>query len=304
MLKSKILSLLAFSLMLSACGPSSPPQVQENQKMNPTLEVKESNYFDIAYGSDSAQKMDIYYPANQSAAMPAVVYVHGGGWVEGDKSSLEANSYTDELLNRGYVIFSLNYRLAPEFPFPAQIEDIKSALRAIRAKATEFRINPDRIGIFGSSAGGHLASMAGVTSPADGFDRGEKLDQSSRVQAVVDLFGPADINHITLPGIDNVISQTFGNHATPSEEYRLASPTSYASQDDPPFLIIHGDLDRTVPPIQSRLLYEVLQKAGVSSELLVVTNGGHGFSDMEPKLAPSNRVITLRIADFFDRYLK
>jgi acetyl esterase/lipase len=303
-LKSKLLCILAFSLMLSACEPSSPFPGEENQKMNPTLEVKERYYFDIAYGSNTAQKMDVYYPPDQSIVMPAVVYVHGGGWVEGDKSSLEAKSYIDELLNRGYVVFSLNYRLAPEFPFPAQIQDVKSALRAIRTRAAEFRINPERIGIFGSSAGGHLASLAGVTSPSDGFDQGENFDQSSRVQAVVDLFGPSDINQITLPGIDHVISQTFGNHSTPSEEYRLASPTAYATSDDPPFLIIHGDMDRTVPLVQSRLLYETLQKAGVSSELLVVKNGGHGFSDMEPKLAPSNAVITLRIADFFDRYLK
>ncbi|MHC1785440.1 MAG: alpha/beta fold hydrolase [Anaerolineaceae bacterium] len=271
---------------------------------NPTTVVRERYYLDITYGRDAAQKMDIYYPTNQSAAMPAVVYVHGGGWVEGDKSSLEAKSYIEELLNRGYVVFSLNYRLAPEHPFPAQIQDVKSALRAIRAGSNEFRIDPERTGIFGSSAGGHLASLAGVTSPTDGFEQGENLDQSSQVQAVVDLFGPTDINLITLPEIDNVICQTFGNHATPSEEYRLASPTAHTTADDPPFLIIHGDMDRVVPLDQSQLLYETLRKAGVSAELLVVKNGGHGFFPQDEAIKPSNDEISIKIADFFDRYLK
>jgi acetyl esterase/lipase len=261
-------------------------------------------YRDTAYGLDPAQKMDIHYPSGQSAAMPAVVYVHGGGWVEGDKTSPEADEFIDELLGRGYVVFSLNYRLAPRHPFPAQIEDVKLALRFIRAQAGSFQIDPDRIGIFGSSAGGHLAALAGVTSQEDGFDRGEFPEQSSRVQVVVDLFGPADLNQLTIPGIDSVIAQTFGSHPYPSEPYRLASPVAYASPDDPPFLIIHGDLDRVVPLDQSQCLHAALQAAGVDTQLLVVKNGGHGFFSHDPAMSPSNDEITIKIADFFDRYFE
>ncbi len=303
-MKSRLFALTLPIFLFAACGVVSPTPTQEIVKMTPTLETRDGFYQDVPYGADPAQMMDIFYPVEQKTSMPVVVYVHGGGWVEGDKSSPEAADYIDELLNRGYVVFSLNYRLAPEFPFPAQIQDVKSALRSIRARAVEFRIDPEHIGIFGSSAGGHLSALAGVTSEEDGFDTGENLDRSGRVNAVVDLFGPADINQITVYGLDPAIAQTFGRHESPSEEYRLASPTTYAGQDDPPFLIIHGDLDRVVPISQSRLLNETLQQARVTSELLVVKNGVHGFSDNEPKIAPSNAEIIRRIADFFDRYLK
>ncbi len=272
--------------------------------MTPTPQKTARFDFDISYGPDRAQKMDIHFITGQSDAMPAVVYIHGGGWVEGDKSSPEADIYIKELLKRGYVIFSLNYRLAPAHPFPAQIEDIKLALRYIRAHAASFYIDPDRIGIYGSSAGGHLAALAGVTSPVDGFDKGEYLEQSSRVQAVVDLFGPADLNQLSIPGIDSVIAQTFGSHPYPSEPYRLASPVAYASPDDPPFLIIHGDIDRVVPLDQSQRMHAALQAAGADSQLVVVKNGGHGFYPHDAAIDPSAEEISTRIADFFDAHLK
>jgi acetyl esterase/lipase len=282
------------------------PASEANMKNTPETVKKERLYRDVDYcgSGDSAQKMDIYYPASQSAAMPLAVYIHGGGWVEGDKASGEADAYFQELLKRGYVVISLNYRFAPKYPFPAQIQDIKCAIRSIRSHASEYWIDPLRIGVFGSSAGGHLSALLGVTSTEDGFDVGEYLDQSSRANAVVDLFGPTDINQISLGGADSVIEQTFGKHSIPSEAYRLASPTSYVTRDDPPFLIIHGDMDRTVPIRQSWLLYESLQKAGVPVEMLVVKNGGHGFYPGDASFDPGLFKIAQMIADFFDKHLK
>lgn len=282
------------------------PTSEANLQNTPLPEQKEKSYLDISYcdSGDSAQKMDIYYPTSQSSAMPLLVYIHGGGWVEGDKASGESNTFFNELLDRGYVIISLNYRLAPQHPFPAQIQDVKCAIRFIRSHASEYGIDPQRIGAFGSSAGGHLAALLGVTSVEDGFDEGKYLDQSSRVNAVVDLFGLTDLNEYPWGGPGTAIALTFGDHPKPSEAYTLGSPVTYVSKDDPPFLIIHGDKDDTVPIQQSESFYENLRTNGVPVQFLVVKNAGHGFYPGDTSFSPDLATITRTIADFFDQHLK
>jgi acetyl esterase/lipase len=229
--------------------------------------------------------MDIYYPKDLQAQAPAVVYVHGGSWSESDKNEIQSLISTRPLLDAGFVLVSINYRLAPGHKFPAQIEDVKCAIRHLRANAQGYHIDAERMGVMGSSAGGHLAALLGLSDPGAGWDDGAYAGQSSRVQAVVDLFGPADLTWLGRMS-PWFASNVFG--AAPGDEARLLSfsPVSYVSPDDPPFLILHGTRDDVVPPSQSELLYERLQAAGVPSRLVLVENAGHGFLPPGEQLDP------------------
>ena len=167
---------------------------------------------DITYGNVDgiALKMDIYYPRISLETTPALVYVHGGGWTSGDKGSGDVMLDTPELLSRGYLVASVNYRLAPQYKFPAQIEDVKCAVRFLRANASAYGIDASRIGVWGGSAGGHLAALLGVTDSNAGFDgSGGHQQESSRVQAVVDLYGPTEFL-TSASGSSSKLSIVFG----------------------------------------------------------------------------------------------
>lgn len=214
--------------------------------------VPQPSIRDVTYCSTGADdlKMDVYLPsASYSTFRPAAVYVHGGGWTSGDKKSWEGTLDVSELLSRGYVVFSLNYRLAPQYKFPAQIEDVKCAIRSLRANSAIYHINPNLIGTWGGSAGGHLVSLLGVADQSAGFDVGQFLGQSSRVEAVVDYFGPSDLASPDFASAAHqVILSVFGSQ----DELKSASPVTYITKDDPPFLIFQGELDTTVPRINRR----------------------------------------------------
>jgi len=249
-----------------------------------------------------AVKMDIYYPEEIHAdPLPVTVYIHGGGWTGGDKAQGEGMVDARALLARGYVVVSINYRLAPMYRFPAQIEDVKCAIRYLRANAERYHIDPERIGVFGSSAGGHLAALLGVADETAGFDKGEYLDQSSRVRAVVDMFGPTNLTLLTSdPDHRRLIQQVFGS----VEILKLASPVAHVSKEDPPFLILHGDKDPIVPLNQSTQLYERLKTDGVPVKLVVVKNGGHGFMSVGSQISPTRSELTQMILDFFEKHLR
>ena len=249
-------------------------------------------------------EMDLYYPYPVGDAMPVVLYIHGGGWYSGDKSSGVGQVEIPELVRRGYLVAAVNYRLAPRYQFPAQIEDVKCAVRYLRANADSFGLDPDRIGVFGDSAGGHLAALLGVTDKSSGFDSsGGCLEGSSRVQAVVDLFGPADLTLAFQQQWSLIIEHVFNTSDPESPLIRQASPVTYVSSDDAPFLIIHGDRDDQVFLNQSQELYAGLTSAGVPAELVVVQNAGHNFIPAD-EISPDRGEITNLIGDFFDRYLK
>ena len=249
-------------------------------------------------------EMDLYYPYPVGDAMPVVLYIHGGGWYSGDKSSGVGQVEITELVRRGYLVAAVNYRLAPRYQFPAQIEDVKCAVRYLRANADSFGLDPDRIGVFGDSAGGHLAALLGVTDKSSGFDSsGGCLEGSSRVQAVVDLFGPADLTLAFQQQWSLIIEHVFNTSDPESPMVRQASPVTYVSSDDAPFLIIHGDRDDQVFLNQSQELYAGLTSAGVPAELVVVQNAGHNFIPAD-ETSPDRGEITNLIGDFFDRYLK
>ncbi len=245
-------------------------------------------------------RMDVYYPAHQSESSPAVIYVHGGGWYSGDKTSGSGQSEIPRLANAGYVVAAINYRLAPSFKFPAQIEDVTGAIRYLRDNAASFRINPTRIGLFGDSAGGHLAALAGLAD--DGT--WSTTATSARVQAVVDIYGPADLPAEFGAENSDLITHVFGTSDENSLLVRQASPVNHVTPDDPPFLIIHGDHDSVVPLAQSETLYQELTDAGVEAHLVVIQNCDHGFRKVGGQLQPTRQEITRLIVAFFDRHLK
>lgn len=262
---------------------------------------------DVTYGNADgvALKLDIYYPETASGALPVAVYVHGGAWIQGDKNEGAGVKEIPELLKRGFLVASINYRLAPQYKFPAQIEDVKCAVRFLRADAINYCLDPDRIGVWGGSAGGHLVDLLGTTDESAGLEGlGGYLDQSSRVQAVVDMFGPADLNLLFQGPQAAVAEQVFGTSDVGSQALRLASPVNYVSPDDPPFLIIHGDKDNVVPLKQSQVLYDSLSTAGVPVKLVIVKNGGYGFNPVGGDISPNRSKITEAIIDFFEKYLK
>ncbi|MBW3638217.1 MAG: alpha/beta hydrolase [Armatimonadetes bacterium] len=270
----------AFSLS-PACLAQQP--VQRWPQASP-VNKRGEQHRDLAYVANghSRQKLDLYLPAGSAAPLPLIIWIHGGGWRNGSKElCLPLRS---GFLERGYAIASIGYRLSGDAPFPAQIEDCKAAVRWLRAHARDYNLDSRRFGVWGSSAGGHLAALLGTSGDVKKFDKGAHLDVSSRVQAVCDFYGPSDfIKFVATPGYER-----HGERSSPEslllggavlenrEQAANASPVTYVSRDDPPFLIIHGDQDRTVPPAQSVLLQSALQDAGVSSTHHLIKGAGHG----------------------------
>lgn len=261
---------------------------------------------DVTYGNAGGVdlKMDVYYPQTVTGPVPVVLWVHGGGWTGGDKKENAGNAVI--LQEAGFLVVSINYRLAPQYKFPAQIEDVKCAVRYLRANADKYSLDPERIGAWGGSAGGHLVSMLGLTDLSAGLEgSGDNGDQSSRVQAVVDMFGPSDLTQEFKGG---AIGQdrgykVFGTSDPDSQLLRAASPVTYISADDPPFLIIHGEMDSLVPPGQSQELYDRLQAAGVPATLVMVKNAGHGLVPESGQISPARPQINNMIVDFFKQEL-
>ncbi|HOL21645.1 MAG TPA: alpha/beta hydrolase [bacterium] len=252
-----------------------------------------------AKAGDTELLMDIYIPEGKKEPSPLVVWIHGGAWKSGSKE----NCYPAlSLLKYGYAVASINYRLTGLVNFPAEIEDCKSAIRFLRANAEKYNIAPDRIGVWGASAGGHLAALLGTTGKIKKFDKGDYLEFSSNVQAVCDYFGPSYI-----PDMSNKISLDVENapeeflvrripgKAKKAEE---ASPLNYVSKDASPFFIVHGDKDNVVPVSQSEMLYNALLKAGVPVQMEIIKGAGHGGPEFV------NPGIIEKVVSFFDRYLK
>ncbi|MGE0133022.1 MAG: alpha/beta hydrolase fold domain-containing protein [Blastocatellales bacterium] len=249
-------------------------------------------------------KLDLYLPAHRgNQPRPLAVYIHGGGWHGGDKADGIDMFELPEMVARGYIVASVNYRHAPKYKFPTQIEDVRCAIRFLRAQAKDYRIDPRRVGVWGASAGGHLAALLGLTDgPASGGERLEYASESSRTQAVVDLYGPADLTARDFPQkTADILHRVFGKER---EQLERGSPVSYVTKHAPPFLILHGDKDVSVPPSQSEELFRRLKAAGANVQFIKVKNAGHIFTPSGGEISPSRSEITRLVADFFDRTLK
>ena len=243
-------------------------------------------------------RLDLYLPEKVEGQLPLVVWIHGGAWWAGNKQGCPAVYLT----TKGYAVASINYRLSQHAVFPAQIEDCKAAIRWLRANAVKYHIDPDHIGVWGSSAGGHLVAMLGTTGNVKELEgTGGNLDQSSRVQCVVDWFGPTDMTTMgkqaDKPGTP--VAKLIGGPVQENQEKaRKASPMTYVGKDSAPFLIMHGDKDNTVPLQQSEVLAEALKKAGVDVKLQIIEGNGHGGPGFN---SPESRKL---IEDFFAKHLR
>lgn len=242
---------------------------------------------DLAYvpNGHARQKLDLYLP-KRGTGLPLIINIHGGAFRAGSKEQGVPLDY----LRQGYAVASINYRLSQHAKFPAQIEDCKAAVRWLRAHAVEYRLDPNRFAAWGASAGGHLAAMLGTTSDTKEFDIGGNLDQPSRVQAVVDYFGPTDFLQMDAHRLPTGMTHDPANSpeslliggAIQDNKGKVAraNPITYVTPGDPPFLIVHGDSDPLVPHHQSELLDAALKKVGVPVTFYTVKGGGHGgFTD-------------------------
>ena len=269
-----------------------------------SIEVKS----DLAYaGTDnSRQKLDLFFPKKRAIKkpLPLIAFIHGGGWRNGNKRS-GLHRVATFVESGDFVGASIGYRLSSEAIWPAQIHDCKAAIRWLRAHADEFGFDPDRIAVMGSSAGGHLVAMLGTSGDVKKLegDLGKHQDVSSRVNCVIDEFGPT--NFLTMnefPGKmdhlakDSPESKLLGRQITEIPELvREASPITHVTKDDPPILIIHGTKDPLVPYQQSVTFAEALRKAGVTVTLQKIENGEHGgFNNAE---------VNSRTKAFLQKYL-
>lgn len=251
----------AWGAQQKAAGPAALEGVQ----VLPNLEY--------ILGGHERNRLDLYLPKDAGQPLPVILWVHGGGWVGGDKSGGPALRFAQ----KGYAVALMNYRFSQHAIFPAQIQDCKAAVRWLRANASKYGLDADHIGAWGSSAGGHLVALLGTTADVKAFEgTGGNQDQSSRVQAVVDWFGPTDF--LTVGAKDTRTRLLGGDPQKNREKAIKASPMTYVSKDAAPFLIMHGDLDATVPISQSETFAEALKRAGVEATCVVVKGGKHGGS--------------------------
>ena len=244
-------------------------------------------------------KMDIIYPEDPERLYPCIVWICGGAWMTMDRSAHLV--YLAELARSGFVVASVDYRTSNEAVFPAQLMDIKSSIRYLRAHSERFRIDPERIGVMGESAGGHLTAMAAlVNDPA--YDTGDYTEYSSRVQAACPWYPPTDVSGFPYESpVDAAASPESlmigKNVMLHKEEALKACPVTYVSKDAPPFMILHGTDDHTVPFMQGEILHDRLEEAGCDVKLIAIEGADHADKQF------FQRETWKRIAEFFHEKL-
>jgi acetyl esterase/lipase len=265
--------------------------------------------------------LDLYLPKRQSSqTLPLIIYIHGGGWWANSKEECPQEMITD----RGYALACINYRLSNVALFPAQIKDVKQAVRWLRQNAAKYKIDPNRFGVFGSSAGGHLSLLLGTTAGVKELtDNSRDRDISDAVRVVGSWFGPTDFTKLepTFSGskITPEIQQKYrkelwyyytvavvrllgGTVAEKKSLARSANPINYLDRSDPPVFIVHGKLDRVVPLSQSQIMVDALKANNVSVEYVFINDMNHSFAgENGEKFSP--KLIDLTV-DFFDKYLQ
>jgi acetyl esterase/lipase len=249
---------------------------------------------DVAYATVSpTQTLDVYLPEGDGP-FPVVINVHGGGFMMGDKSN---PALADQLLAAGYAVASVNYRLSGEALAPAQIEDVKAAVRFLRANAADYKLDPDRFAAFGQSAGGNLVALLGASCGVDAIEGAAlgNADASSCAQAIVDWFGPIDFLQmdaqfagtscpVTHDAADSPESKLVGAAIqTVPDKVKMMNPITYIDGDEPPYLIQRGSADCNVPPAQSQLLHDALVAKNSADKMTItlLEGAGHGGAEFE-----------------------
>jgi acetyl esterase/lipase len=277
----------------------SPALAQRPGQKAAELRDKVNIETDIEYAKagDISLQLDVLKPkAESSKPRPVIVWIHGGGWQNGNKSN-GIGRLSSYVASGDFVGVSVGYRLTDKGSWPAQIHDCKAAIRWIRANAEKLGIDPNKIGVWGSSAGGHLVSHLGTSGDVKEVegDLGT-TGVSSRVACVVDFCGPSDFPAFQLnSNAQNPITKLLGGLPKDKPDVaKEASPITYVTKDDPPFLIMHGTNDRTVPINQAERLYEAQKKAGMDTIFVKIEGGAHGFGGPE---------VEARVRAFFDKHL-
>lgn len=305
--------LILAELMLLDFFVAGAPALAKNDSLVSRIPAGIRSEPDLSYAANGnpRQRLDLYLPKSPKGLkpLPVVVFIHGGAFIwgdrkpeagEGDPAGL--NLMLSMVASGEYAGASIGYRLSNEAIWPAQIHDCKAAIRWLRGNAAKYKLDPNRIGVMGTSAGGHLSAMLGASAgvPAMEGELGKFLGVSSQVRCVVDEYGPTDF--LALHGEHNrspdtpaakLIGGPVPDHL---EAAQGASPMTYIGASTSPALLIHGTKDPVVNFTQSEMFYSALRKAGVDATLIPVTGGGHGnFSSPE---------VSERIRAFFDRHLR
>jgi acetyl esterase/lipase len=269
--------------------------------------------------------LDLYLPADRKSHHPLVLYIHGGGWTTGH--SRQSGAFDDfpgvlaSLAARGYIVASLNYRLSSEAPFPAAIQDVKAAIKFIRAHADDYSVDKSRGLVWGGSAGGHLAALAALTCgvkelepvlrPNPSPDAVRVSEQDDCMQAAVTWYGVFDLSMVPSLNGSNVPSPTIlkflncTGSTCPTATLDAASPIHYVSAQSPPFLLVHGSGDKTVDPLQSTYFKEVMERAGAHADLLMIPSVDHSFIGATPEATRDASLKALhRTLEFIDSTLK
>lgn len=280
----KLMLFAAFASLCLAQQKKAAPKMDPPLQIPANVEVRR----DVVYTKIGARELhlDLYLPKSGSGSFPAVVYVHGGGWSGGNKSAFSRQAA--HMAAKGFVGACVEYRLSGEAQYPAALDDVKAAIRWMRANAATYRVRPDRIGAAGGSAGGHLVALAGVTGSGD-----------EAVQAVA-AFNPAvdflDFGKRAAANAQNSVSKFLGkSFAEDPKLWESASPLARVHKKAPPFLFLHGTADPTVPYKQSTDMQAALKKAGVKAELFSAPEAVHGFFNRPPWFEPTLR----RMEQFF-----
>lgn len=295
-----VLTLLSSSL-LAQQAPKAP-------ELPPGIKMEK----DIAYieGGDEAQKLDIYVPETPvDKPLPLIVHIHGGGWRAGNKFPCPVSA----MVLKGYAVASIEYRFSQKAIFPAQIQDCQAAIRWLRAHAKQYNFDSEHVGVIGGSAGGHLSALVGTSGGKKAFPPiGGHLDQSDRVQAVIDIYGPADFSTVVQQAAEDKNVKNIFDFNTPSDPYSsligtklddkakadAVSPVHYVSKDSPPFLILHGTHDTLVPYAQSVQLEAALKAQSVPVWLQTLPGSGHGGP------AFGKPAVVQLMQAFFDKHLR
>jgi len=287
-----VLAVLLFFISIKAMAQPPTPDYT-------TTSIESSkSWTDVDYVGDgtTGHFLDVHLPGTGKAPYPVVVCIYGSAWFSNNlKGATFTTGLGQRLLKEGFAVVTINYSSSSDAKFPAQVQDVKAAIRFIRGNSTAFSLDTNFIGITGWSSGGHLATLAGTTNnlkttTVNGLNidiegnLGKFTNQSSSINAVVDWFGPTDF--LTMDSCGSSFSHNDVKSPESSlvggaiqenkDKVALANPISYVNKNNPPFLIFHGDKDPLVPHCQSEKLHEQQQRSGAESQLVIIQGGGHG----------------------------